>query len=152
MPSAAVAYGARERVVEPVLAQLRVAAQAEEARPARRNPREHDVIARRDRRHLRAGREHDARAFVSEHGRQRVRDRAVLDRQVGVAHAARGDVHVHVVRAERAEAEILDRERRRRRRAAPPPSRRTGGGNRRCRFSVWRMPGENEIVVSGASS
>ena len=57
----------RERVIEPVLAQLRMAAQTKEARPARRHPREHHVIARLHGRDIGAGLEHHSRALVPQH-------------------------------------------------------------------------------------
>ncbi len=100
----------RERMIEAVLAQLWVSAQAEEALPARRDPREHDVVAGIDAGDLAARLEHDAGPLVAEHGRQRVRDRAVPDRKIGVAHAARRDAHMHVVRPERAQCHVVDRE------------------------------------------
>ena len=139
-----------ERVIEPVLAQLGVAAQAEEARPARRDPREHDVIAGTYRRHIGAGGRHHARALVSEDGRQRVRNRAVLDREIGVAHAAGRDAHLHVARSRGPQPKVVDHE------LVAGAAQHRGfhdsTGNRRCRFSAWRMPGENEIGVPATSS
>ena len=71
-----------------------------------------DPVARRDERHSRADALHDAGALVAEHGGQGHRVPLVAHDEIGVADARGGDAHEHLVGAEIAELELLQRERR----------------------------------------
>src|SRR5262249_14615272 len=51
--------------------------------------------------------EHDARALVAEHARRTGWDRAILRRDVGVAHAARHHLEVHLAGPEIGEADVV---------------------------------------------
>ena len=77
-----------------------------------------------------------------------MRNRAVLDRQVGTAHAARREPHVHVVGTDGAQRDVVDHERladRAQRGGAHQLALNTSG-----RLSAWRMPGEKWISAPSA--
>src|SRR5579864_320757 len=87
----------------------RVSPLALRALPARRAPGDHDAVARRDRRHLRADILDDARALVPEEDREVHPPPIRLDDvHVGVAETARLDPDDHLLRAGRVENELLD--------------------------------------------
>ena len=108
------------------LAQDRLAALAIEAVAAVRIPRGDDVIARPHQRHRRADRLDDAGALVAEHDRQRIREAALDDLEVGVAQAAGAVSHQHVAGRER-------RQRRPARSSAARRPRQHRRAKRRCR-------------------
>ena len=68
------------------------------------------ALARRDLRHGGADAFHDARALVAQHGRQGHRIPLVAHDQVGVADACRGHADEHLVGAQVAQLELLQRE------------------------------------------
>ena len=141
----AIAGGAvrlRERVIEPVLAQLGMPVQAEEARAIGRDPRQHDVVARFERRHVFAGRDDDAGTLVPEHGRERMGDRPVLYRQIRTAHPARGHADMYVVAAERTQCDIVGDELVAGRAQHCRADRQVPGVKRSGSTSAWRIPSE----------
>ena len=93
------------------LAQDRLVALAIEAVAAMRVPGADDVIARRDVGDVLADRLDHARAFVAEHDRHRIGERAVDHLEVGVAEAARHDPHQHVAALQPIDPRAADLER-----------------------------------------
>ncbi len=89
-------------------AQDRQIALAVEAMPAMGIPGADDVIADLDLRHIAAHRFDDAGAFVAEHDRQRIGERALDHLQVGVAKPAGLDLHQDVGRRHRRHFERVD--------------------------------------------
>jgi hypothetical protein len=87
---------------------LRQVAQALDALAARRRPRERDVIADLDTRHVGTDRLDDSGTFVTEHGRAPRLCRPVDRIEVRMAHAARVESHEHLVPPRRRELELLD--------------------------------------------
>ena len=87
------------------------AARAVGAVPARRRPREHDLVPHRDRVDRRPGPLDDAGAFVPEHHRRRPLPLALHLVEVGAADADRGHAHDDVVRAGLVQLELDDLER-----------------------------------------
>ncbi len=97
--------------IAPGFAQEPLPVRAEVAlrRTAGPTTRRRDRRPRARRRRRRARR--SAGAFVAEHDRERAHERAVLDRQVGVAHAGRAHADHDFTGARRLELELLDLER-----------------------------------------
>ena len=93
-------------------AEVRAVAAAVDALAALRREQRHDVVARRDRRDVRADALDDACALVPEHGR-RVAGRVGAGRrvEVGVADAARDEADEHLTRARLGELDLLHDER-----------------------------------------
>jgi hypothetical protein len=94
------------------LALRRAPLRAPAAASARRKPREHDAVARRDVGHAGADRLDHAGALVAEDRRERRRVHALRRVQVGVADAGRGVAHQHLAGARRLELDLLHAERR----------------------------------------
>jgi hypothetical protein len=89
-------------------AQDRAADAAEAAFTAHVDEGGNDVIALRNMADPLAHLHHLARSLVAEDQRRRQRDGAVGGRQVGVADAARGDLHRHLAALRRLDADFLD--------------------------------------------
>jgi hypothetical protein len=76
-----------------------------------RNERQDDVITWLHGGDTLADGFHDARTLVTEHRRQRREQRAVHDRQVGVAHARGAHLHLDLAGLGRVEIDVDDFER-----------------------------------------
>ena len=85
-----------------------LAAHAPVARVARGDRREHDLVADRELGHPGADRLDRARGLVAEHGRRRHRERAVGEREVGVADAAVAHPHEHLARTRIFDVDVVD--------------------------------------------
>src|SRR5262249_24986480 len=100
-----------ERDFLDAIAQDRAPLETRRADPARRRPRQDDVIARLHARHAGADLTHDARAFVTQDDRCLDRPVAARGMEIAVTDAGRPHLDEHLVRAWRVELGGLDRQR-----------------------------------------
>src|SRR5712691_7281669 len=85
-----------------------VATRTPAAGTARRAPPQHDVISRRKRGDTVADVFHDARSFVSQQYRQRVRPARLHDVEIAMADPARFDPDEHLARARRVDLDLFE--------------------------------------------
>jgi hypothetical protein len=102
---------ARHRRLQAGLAEMRLGMDAEVTAPAGLHPREDDVVARLEVLHALADLLDDAGALVTEDAGRRHRELRLEHGEIGVAHAARDDLHRDLVLPRSLEREGLDLQR-----------------------------------------